>query len=168
MSVDLRGFDYALEPVRCRWQWQLDALQVRLGKLEGEIRDAEAALAERRSLYKSLGEEAGKGLLGRFDPDQHRRRLTWLAQLRGTIAHGETELAALKADRAALRLECRTQQTKVELIHAHRDECVAEFAGDEARRLAAQADRDWLARQSSIRQPSVPSPEAALATEVQS
>jgi len=167
MSIDLRGFDYALEPVRCQWQWQLDALQGRLGKIGGEIRDAEAALAELRSLYATLGEEAGLILLGHFDPDQHRRRLLWLAKLRGAIAHGETELAALEDARSALRIECRAQQNKVDLIRAHLEECVAEFAGDEARRLATQTDRDWLARQSFQKQSTAPSHDAGLVIEVQ-
>ena len=68
----------------------------------GEIRDAEAALTELRSVYATLGTESGLTLLDRFDPDQHRRRLLWLAQLRGAIAQGETELAVLEDARSAL------------------------------------------------------------------
>ena len=146
MSVDLRGFDYGLEPVRQRRQWQLDAALARLGKIEAAVRDATAALDELRATLLADGKAASEGLGRRFDPHQHRLRLTSLVQLRIEIERAEMELTALKAERTTLQAECRTRQRALDVVEAHRTESVAEFACDEARRQATAADRDWLAR----------------------
>ena len=168
MTIDLRGFDYPLEPVRCRWQWQLDSLHARLGKLEEAVRDAQDTLERLRSRHAALGEEAGQALIRRPDPGHHSRCLKWLTQLRGEICAGEIQLKQLKEDRDSIRRQCRRQRQKIDLIEAHRDECVAAFAGDEARRLAAEADRDWLARPAVARPwPKISSQNGSLATEVQ-
>lgn len=148
MSVDLRGFDYGLEPVRQRRQWQLDAALARLGKIEASVRDAAAALDTLRATLQAVGQAAGEALGRRLDLYQHRLRLARLMQLRIEIELAETELAALTAERATLQAECRSRQRALDVIEAHRTECVAEFACDETRRQAATADRDWLARAS--------------------
>ena len=146
MSVDLRGFDYGLEPVRQRRQWQLDAALARLGKAEAAVRDAAEALEMLRATLRTDGQAAGEGLGRRLDPYRHRLRLARLTQLRIEIEFADAELDALKAERMALQAECRARQRALDVIEAHRAECIAEYACDEARRQAIAADRDWLAR----------------------
>jgi SMC interacting uncharacterized protein involved in chromosome segregation len=155
MTIDLRGFEYALEPLLRRRQWQLDALQARLGKIEEAIRNAQDALDELHSRYRALGEETGRSLVRRLDLDHHRRCLARLTQLWTEIGLGKSELATLQDDRESVRRQCLDHRHKVDVIEAHREECIAAFAIDEARRLAAQADRDWLARASILERPGV-------------
>jgi SMC interacting uncharacterized protein involved in chromosome segregation len=167
MTIDLRGFDYALEPLLRRRQWQLDALQARLGKIEEAIRTAQNALDELHCRHRSLGEETGRSLARRLDLDHHRRCLAQLTHLWTEIGLGKSQLATLKDDRESLRKQCRDHRHKVDVIEAHRDECIAAFAIDEARRVAAQADRDWLARASILERPGVRSQTPSLAIEAQ-
>jgi hypothetical protein len=147
MSVDLRGFEYALEPLRSQRQWQLDALHAQLGKTQGSILEAHEALAGLRSKLQVQSQEAMRSLhRQRIDPDRHTRGLRWLAQLQAEISTGESRLAELQSLRSRLSAQCLTLQYKLNVIEAHRDECMAEFACHESGRLAAEADRDWLVR----------------------
>jgi SMC interacting uncharacterized protein involved in chromosome segregation len=167
MTIDLRGFEYVLEPVLCRRQWQLDALQARLGKIEEAIRAAQDALDELHSRRRALGEDTARSLARRLDLDHHRRCLAQLTHLWTEIELGNDQLATLKDERVSLRRQCLDQRHKVDVIEAHRDECIAVFATDEARRLAAQADRDWLARASIPERPGLRSQTSSLTVEAQ-
>ncbi len=146
MSVDLRGFEYALEPLRSRRQWQLDALHAQLGKTQELIRDAHEALTDLRSMLHTQSQGATQSLHRRIDPDRHFRDLKWLAQLQAEISTSESQLAELQSLRSRLRTQCLSLQYQLNVIEAHRDECRAEFACRENGRLTAEADRDWLVR----------------------
>lgn len=144
MNADLRRFAYALEPLLGQRRWRLESLQARLGLA---LRDREAArgsLEELQARYRVEGALAAKELAA--DPGLHGRLVAWLMRLRRSVAAAEEALRALEAERAEIAAECVAQQQKVELLEAHRAECVAEFVREEERRLAADADRDWLSR----------------------
>jgi hypothetical protein len=151
MSADPRGFDYALEPVRRRRQWLLDAAQARLGRIEAalaEVLDERARLAAQ---HETAQQEAAQALLGRLDPDRHRRNLAWIAWLQSEVARIQRQVATLEGERDAARREVLALQLKCDLVEAHRDECIADFVCDALRREAVEADRDWLMREASIR-----------------
>ena len=146
MSFDLRGFNYALEPLLRQRQWQLDALLARLGQAQAAVREAQEHLEALRARHEAQSREAARSLLQRLNPDHHTLCLQWLANLHTEILAGATRLGELEAERSRIRAQCLLQQQKLDVIELHREEEVADYTRVELGRLATEADRDWLAR----------------------
>ena len=162
MNIDLRGFDYALEPIRRQHQWRLDAVRARLGAIQREIDDSQQKLAELRESHLRQSEQAAQCLVDRFDPGSHTRALQWLVRSQAQILHSEQALSVLYRNREAVQAQCLNQQRILDVIEEHRSDSLAEFASMEAGRLANEADRDWLSRQSYL-QPAAQSSTGDLA-----
>jgi len=146
MTIDHRGFRYALEPMRRRQAWQLEALESRLTRANQEVAAAaEQLLASKRHLEVQHGQVLVAATRG-LDPACQRRSLWWLAQLREQIALAQTELKALQATCCQLQVEYVTQRNKRDAIEQHRADCLAAYAQTEQNRQASVADVDWLAR----------------------
>jgi len=147
VNVDLRIFDYSLEPLRRLRQWQLDALHARLARMQRQIDQAQRAQVELCAERDKQSQELVQALTQRFDVAQHAGALQWLMFAQARILAGEKVLADLQEARVALQVQCIEQQKKVDIIEAHRDDCVAQFIHVEAGKQASEADRDWLSRQ---------------------
>lgn len=146
MNVDMRRFQYALDPVRRQGLWRLEALQALQASVSRELDAERARLDELRSDHAAQCRAAEQALAERFDPAAYQPLVRWLAQLRARIVAREGEVAALERRREEVGAQCREQQRKVDAVEKHREECVAEFRVDEDSRLATEADRDWLTR----------------------
>lgn len=146
MSVDLRGFDYPLEPVLQRQRWRLDALQARLGRLQRHLSARERMSRDLQDQHAQVSRDFAASPNRMFNPETHTRTLSWLVQLQARLAEVTEELLGLESDRRALIALCNGQRCKVEAIEAHRDRSIGDFTREESGRLAAVADRDWLAR----------------------
>ncbi len=146
MSVDLRRFEYALEPLRRQRQWKLDALQAELGRAQQALAEAENAVERLREQLRSETVRAARMLLDRMDPSRHRHAIGFLVLIREAIEAGEAQVATLRENRDRVRAECLAHQQKLDVIERHREECVAEYRQDEEARLASDSDRDWLTR----------------------
>lgn len=147
--TDLRRFEYPLEPIRRQAGWRLDALRARLGALQAEI-DAESArvehLRERHAAHcRGVAEGTGESL----DPGARRQALWWLAELYRRVAAGDKALAALRARRGEAVAEYEAQLRKVEALDRHREDELAEFRRADSARVACDADREWLARETA-------------------
>jgi predicted nucleic acid-binding Zn-ribbon protein len=146
MTADLRGFAYALAPILDRGRWQLDALQVKLGRLQREI----DAIRERRDglqdQHRFLSSQSAQRLDMPLDPVVHSTTLQWLVQLNRQIDSLGLQLNELRSRHSALMRECLAQNQKVQAIEAHRDEAMHDYTREESARLANESDRDWLAR----------------------
>lgn len=149
MKGDLRGFDYALEPLRRKRGWQLEASQAALVRAEAELRRALEELAELRDAYEAERQQASRALLARSDPSAHRRGLGWLVSRRRSIAQAEEVAARLREERKAIVARCRVEQQELDVVERHRDECAAEFIRQSEARAYSEADREWLARQAT-------------------
>jgi len=156
MSVDMRRFKYMLEPVLDQRRWQLEALQGRLGSLQQRINAEEELINTLQSQHAIQSQEAARILLQRINPEGHARSLQWLSQLRARIATAQMSMEELNGQRLALLAECMAVQCKINAIETHREESVRQFATDESARMAAEADRDWLARSSHANLSSAP------------
>src|SRR4051812_45532128 len=110
MSIDLRRFDYALDPLLRMRQWQLDALRSQLGRLQARIAALQQALDRAHGELQAQGALAARSLLQRCDPERHVRSLHWLQQQRARIAALDREMAGLHAERSALSTRCQAQQ----------------------------------------------------------
>jgi predicted nucleic acid-binding Zn-ribbon protein len=150
MSADVRGFNYALEPLRKRQAWQLEALQARLGIANRDIASATSQLHQRHERLREQHAKACEAVTQRVDPVLQRRSLCWLAQLREEITLAQTRMNELQMQRSHLMTECVASQNKLAAIERHRDECLAEYAQTHQNRLAAAADSDWLARRHRV------------------
>lgn len=146
MSVDLRRFDYALEPLRRQRQWQLEALQAELGRVLRRIEESQRALEKRRSRHQEQSERAARALTERLDPSTYPRLLQWLAAERRSIKATEESLSEMEGECKRVRARLLAQQQKVEAIEKHREDCVEEFARQEEGRVLSEGDREWLAR----------------------
>jgi chromosome segregation ATPase len=149
MSSDLRGFQYAAEPVLRRRQWELDAVVAEMGRMLARIAQARShAMTLHEQLVAQSAASTG-AVAARLDPGAHARSLAWLAQLQGRIADAERVLRQLDDQREEVTLRLRASQANVEAIEAHREDAVRDFAADAASRQASEADRDWLARRAA-------------------
>ena len=147
-GVDLRGFAYALEPVRQQRQWQFDAALARLGELRRQIAEWEA---QRDALHEECQAQAARAArvwTARVDPSAQARLLGYLAALQQRRADAEREIAALDELAQSARRECMAQQQKLEVLDQHRTETLKDYATEQHRKSGAQADQDWAARQS--------------------
>lgn len=155
MTADLRGFVYALEPLLRRQRWELEALRARLGAANREIAGAVQALDTLQVQLTQQSASAAGAVTQRVDPAMHRRSLQWLARLREGIAQASQALQALRDRRAQLMAEHAQRQNRLDVIERHRAERLAGYALEHQNREAAQADREWLARQPAAAQAAV-------------
>ncbi len=146
MRIDLRRFEYALEPLRRRRQWELDALRAELGRVQKQVSEAEEAVERLRGDLREATTAAARDLSARIDPSRHPRSVGWLVQLRTAIEAGTARVAALRTARDQVRARLVAGQQKLDTLERHREESQAEFAQVEEARLATEADRDWLTR----------------------
>ena len=146
MSIDMRGFVYALEPIRKKNRWELDALQARLGKAQADVDKAQASLNELLGAYARTAADASGCAAEAFDPFRHRRQVAYLRLLHQRIETQREDTDNLRSIRDSLRAGCNAKQQALELLDGHRDRCKERYRHDEQVRQSAEADRDWIAR----------------------
>ena len=147
MQPDLRGFEYAMEPLRKQRQWRMERVLAELGRLQHDISQAQAALKRLCIEYEGHARAIAETVLQRFDIDTHRRGLNWLVALRTQILESESRLDTLQQKKLEMRQAFVLAQQKLDVMERHRDESIADYAQVRNGRLLAQADQDWLARQ---------------------
>jgi outer membrane murein-binding lipoprotein Lpp len=148
MTADLRGFEYAAEPVLRRRQWELDAAVAALGRETERLAQAKAHERTLRAQLAARLAEPGDG--ARFDPAGRVRMLAWLAALHGRIDDARRIAAQVQAQRDEASAHLRTLQAQVDAIEAHREDAARDFAQAASNRAAAEADREWLARRAAL------------------
>ncbi|RAN48428.1 hypothetical protein RB25_11625 [Herbaspirillum rubrisubalbicans] len=146
MSVDLRSFDYPLESLQHQRQWQLDAVLLRLAKVQRRIdgvQKRQAGLRHERELQAKYLKDAQQE---RYDLWRYQAALSWLARLQENLMVCEQEMLSLHQERSLLQEQCVKQRSALDLLESHRESCLAEFVQRESGRQVNEADRDWLMR----------------------
>lgn len=143
---DIRGFSYALEPVRRRRKWKLDAALTHLGNLIRRLADKRAVADTLREQCAAQALQASRSWIARSDPVAKTRVLQYLAALHARTVQTERDISALSLELRVAREECASRQQALEVIDTHRAEMLKSFATDKARKFSAHADADWLAR----------------------
>lgn len=146
MNIDFRDFKYALEPLRRRRIWQLDAAKSDLHRVESGIRRQEAAVMALHSEHALQNLHAGNVIAAMNDPVGYPRLLRWLVQLRDAIQENENILNGLHAQRDQARERCLVRQRQLDVVERHREKSLAEFIVQDQRRASAENDREWLTR----------------------
>jgi hypothetical protein len=147
-GIDTRGFTYVLEPVRRRREWDLDAALARLGSLNRQMAEKRAAGEALREDCASQALQASRAWTDRPDPVTHSRLLEYLAALHVRRVATERAIAVLSRELRLAREQCASEQQGLEILQRHRAEMCASYATDQARKFSAQADADWIARDS--------------------
>lgn len=147
MPTDLRGFEYALEPLRQRQQWRVDELLRALARLQKSIVETESGLERLRAQYKDQSRAAADAAKMRLDVNAHRQGLRWLTALQARMQEENAKLQDLLRGRAEVQAAYVTQQQKLDAMDQHRDDCIADYALEQSQRVSAQADQDWIMRQ---------------------
>ena len=147
-----RGFTYALEAVRQRRQWQLDAQLARLAVQQQELSESRAELAQIEQGIDRQAVLTARLWSQRPDPRAQVRLLGYLAMLQQRRTDAELGIAALTQVVDQARRDCVVLQQRLEVLEQHRRESVIQHIVEAQRKMSAEADRDWLARRA---QPSV-------------
>lgn len=146
MTQDLRGFVYALEPVRVKAQWQLEALQRELATATARataLRDEAQALGAR---LEALARAARAPTSGRIDPAQAHRALAFLSDLQRRLAALAVQRNTADAQQTALQQRVAEQRLALDALDEHRERCRSEHVAERLRQHAIEADDDWLVR----------------------
>jgi hypothetical protein len=148
MSADLRGFSYALEPVRRQREWKLDAAQARLGTLQRQVARSEAERAAIEEECRIQAGQVSRAWMARPDPAAQVRLLAFLSALHQRRVDAEREIADLKTQLDEARRDCASRQQDLEVLNLHRVETVRAYGAEQFRKSSVQADQDWGARHS--------------------
>ena len=149
---ELRGFRYALEPLRKRRGWELDLAVAAVATLRKHLHDKQAMrkAVEDESIAQS--ELAARAWTQRGDPSTQSRLLAYLTQLQERKAHIELAITALHEQLALAQQEVQRNQQDVEMLERHRSEEMEFYRLEEQRKSVAEADRDWAMRIELLRE----------------
>lgn len=111
-DVDIRGFAYALEPLRQRRRWQLDAALAALAQAQRLLDETEARLSELREAHDTQARALSEAALRRLDAGAHRRALAYLTHLRERAKLLEAERDAQRLARDQQRRDCIDRQLR--------------------------------------------------------
>jgi hypothetical protein len=144
---DLRGFTYPLEPLARRIQWQLDALNAELAKVQHQLASVRAEQAATEDLYQQACEKLGRQLQVRVDSSMHQAGLLYLGQLQALLKKLQEQQRALDKTRVQVLQMCRAAEARLEGLRSHESGVVDIYLREQSRLHAAEADRDWIIRQ---------------------
>ncbi|KHK58664.1 hypothetical protein PI87_02665 [Ralstonia sp. A12] len=150
MHADLRGFEYALEPLRQQRQWRLDKLLADLGSLQRDIARARAELDRLQARHREHAQAISDAIQRHFDMDVYRRGLHWLAGLRSQMLEQEAALETLLLKKEGMQKACVDAQQKLDVMERHRDDSIVDYVQAQSSRALAQADQDWIGRQGQM------------------
>lgn len=145
-DVDVRGFVYALEPVRQRQQWRLDKLMSAFARAQQALRDTEARIDQVQALHDEQARSASQALQQRMDPRTHRHALGFLMHLCDQRKQLDVLRQEQLAEKDRLRKECMALQLRLDGMTQHKEDALTTYADEVRQRNSNEQDRDWLAR----------------------
>lgn len=145
-DVDVRGFVYALEPVRQQQQWRMDKLMSALARAQQALIEIHARMGEVLGLHDEQAQRSGEALLHSMDPGAHRLALGFLTQLRGEWKQLDAQRKEQILERDRLRKACMALQLRLDGMTQHKEDALTQYANDIRQRESNEHDRDWLAR----------------------
>lgn len=150
---DLRGFKYPLEALARRAQWQLDALNGKLAKVQHQLASVHAELDAAQGLHQQACERLQRQLQVRLDSSSHQAGLLYLAQVQASMKKLQAQLATLDKTRAELLQLCRAAEARLEGLRSHESGAIDIYVREQSHLHAAEADRDWIMRDALNRVP---------------
>lgn len=151
MSVDARGFVYPLEALQRQAAWRLEALRIELGAALRALSTLQEETGGLQREHDTLARAAAPPALGGVDPVRARSTLAFLSDARRRLQLLDLRVTDAQAEVERLREGIREQQHKLDSIERHRGERLRDHISERGRRLAVEADQDWLTRSASQR-----------------
>lgn len=147
-SIDTRGFDYPLEPVRQRSHHRVETAAGKLGETQRDLSKAREEVKAAIERCRALAMQFTPAAKAAIDPHRAIAAANRMVALRTALVAAEEEEAAMKRAVELAQAELDQARIERETFETHRAELLAEHAVEQARRFQAQADQDWLARRS--------------------
>jgi hypothetical protein len=145
-SVDLRGFNYSLQALMQRKQWQVDEglreLATALQRVDEAGRDHEQLAAS----CQIHAEHARNAWRERTDPGSYQRLLAYLAWQQTKKLQMEERLRELRVAQQEAQRNYVGLRQALDGLHRHRKDRQDEYAAEQTARLQTQADQDWITR----------------------
>lgn len=149
--ADLRGFRYALEPLRLQRDWQLEQRRLQLLREQRQLREGELLLDELTQSHAQASLDAQPHDGAQLDPERYARSLTYLALLRQRLVDQELKVELLNKQYKQTQKAYFQAHQNLEAISHHRDLALQEHAAEGLRLQAIESDHDWLARRGVAR-----------------
>lgn len=148
MSLDTRGFEYALEPVRQRSHHRVDMAVSKLGETQRDLTSARDEVDAAIRRCQALATQCTPTAKATIDPQRAVAVARHMLVLRMAVTAAEE--VVVKRERAVADAQAALDKARIEreTFETHRADMLAEHAIDQARRTQAMADQDWLARRS--------------------
>lgn len=146
VQVDMRGFQYALKPFVQKQEWIKESLQRRLAKAQAALTNAQEELAGTQGTLEAQSKHIQHALLNKADPIAHQRGLEFLVSLIESIEAQKREIEKLQAEKKNIHSEYLAQQCKLDGLNEHYIQAQQDFAVEQTRNAAAEADREWIGR----------------------
>jgi hypothetical protein len=131
----------------------MEALQRQLTAAQLAVRNAQEDLAKMKADLLAQSAYMRQAQFHWVAPGLHQQGLTYLAALQLHIHEQSIEIEKLCAERAQIQLKCVEHQGQLEGLEEHYMEARREFAAEQIRRDASEADRSWLGRLRPPRRP---------------
>lgn len=145
-GADLRGFQYPLEALMRREQWQLDRLRAEWARAQRATREARQGLVRLDARHGQAREAIALRWTNRPDAGLHSASIVYLARLQTEMKTQREHIDTLAQRQAHARTHYLDQRKRLSAIERHREDALGEFAREQLRRASVEADRDWLSR----------------------
>lgn len=147
-AADLRGFSYALEPLRRQRGWQLEQQRLQLARARQQLNEEEQVLSRQKQKHAQSSHAVLSAASLRLEPGVHARSLAYLTQLQKDMTIQAETIRTLRAQYEKAQQAYFQAHKNLEALDRHRDLALLEHTAECLRMQALEADRDWLARRS--------------------
>ena len=148
MTLDRRGFSYALEPVRSMTAWEIDGIAAELAPLNAA---AAAAAQQVDTLAASLAAVRADAFAQRqaqaiLDIDAQRRGHAFMLQVQGQLQQARIALSAAEAERDAVHQRLVQARKFAESLDRDKETQAGEHDQKVAKQDYQLSDDNWLQR----------------------
>lgn len=149
MMRDQRGFEYQLEPLRRRCEWDLNEVTLALAALNSDLAGQEGrADALARQMAQVSAELAQRAHSGVLNLELHRLGHSYLNHLHERLHQKRQRVQQLQHQRDELIQRSQRLRKFSDGVEQHRDEALRDHASGMARVAFKDADDIWLQRTS--------------------
>lgn len=146
-QIDLRGFSYPLASVQLWEDWKLREIESSLALLRQRERELADEVDDKLRQLTTAVSYAQDLSHKRMSPALHASSLRFIQMLNSEHLAAKRKLEELKQQITEELNRWISQRVQLNLLDEHRQVILDEFVIEKRREIAAESDRDWLARQ---------------------
>jgi len=148
MNAAPRGFDFPLEPLRRKREWELDDARSALAHANRSLREIEERIDALEIRFAAARAEWGRRMAGElaFDAQVQRLAASYAMELTRLLALARKDVeAARRAQEEAVGAVVQARQA-LEGIERRREEALEDFRRESDRSASREGDDAWLHR----------------------